>query len=267
MYNGFENTEMRFVERLLRPGMTVLDAGAHHGLYALLLSKCVGKKGKVLAFEPSAREYKHLKKHLDINFCSNVRLESCALGEKRGEADLFLVDGEQDWCNSLRPPAMPDATHCVRVPVCRLDDLLQERGIANVDFIKLDVEGAELSVLQGAARLLESARRPAILAEVQDIRTRPWGYAAKEIVQFLGERNYCWFSLGPDSSLCSISSQLEFYDENLIALPVERMEEFEYLLTRWNAPISRNKAYKCWNSFLENQIQAEKDASENADAR
>jgi len=57
--------------------------------------------------------------------------------------------------------------------------------VSNVDFPKLDVEGGELSVLHGAKRLLEGESRPAILAEVQDARTAAWGYAAREILQFL----------------------------------------------------------------------------------
>src|SRR4029077_19364380 len=60
MYNGFEETELRFVQRLLRPGMTVLDIGAHHGLYTLLTAKHVGGRGKVIAFEPSPRECRRL---------------------------------------------------------------------------------------------------------------------------------------------------------------------------------------------------------------
>jgi Methyltransferase FkbM domain len=70
--------------------------------------------------------------------------------------------------------------------------------ISRVDFIKLDVEGAELSFLRGAGRVLSGIHRPVISAEVQDIRTRPWGYAAREIIEFLVQARYCWFALGAD---------------------------------------------------------------------
>src|SRR5229473_4122855 len=155
IYNEFERMERRFVERLLRPGMTVMDAGAHHGLYTLLASKRVGRKGRVIAIEPSLRECERLEKHLHINRCSNTELLPCALGEDPGEADLYLVDGIQDWYNSLRPPAVDGPIRTVRVSVRRLDDVLGESGVSKVDFIKLDVEGAELSVLHGATKLLQ----------------------------------------------------------------------------------------------------------------
>jgi FkbM family methyltransferase len=226
IYNEFERMEVRFVERLLRQGMTVVDAGAHHGLYALLASKRVGRDGRVIAIEPSPRERARLKKHLRLNRCSNAKLVACALGEGVEETDLYLVEGEQDWCNSLRPPAVDAPIRTVRVSVRRLDDVLAGLGVSKVDFLKLDVEGAELSVLLGAMKLLEGESRPAILAEVQDTRTAAWGYAAREILRFLIGMDYRWFAIAAKGALLPISCDQESYDANLVALPVERTEEF-----------------------------------------
>ncbi len=230
IYNEFERMETEFVKRLLRRDMTVVDAGAHHGLYTLLASKRVGWGGRVIAIEPSPRECERLEKHLRLNRCSNTELVPCALGEDPGEADLYLVDGFQDWCNSLRPPAVDEPIRTVRVPVRRLDDVLAESGVNKVDFLKLDVEGAELSVLYGAMKLLQREPRPAILAEVQDIRTQPWGYAAREIIQFLIRMDYRWFAIAAKGALLPISCDQETYDANLVSLPVERTEEFLGLL-------------------------------------
>jgi FkbM family methyltransferase len=230
MYNEFERMETEFVKGLLRRDMTVVDAGAHHGLYTLLASQRVGRKGRVIAIEPSPRERERLGKHLRVNRCSNTELVPCALGEDPAEMDLYLVDGFQDWCNSLRPPEVDEPIRTVRVSVRRLDDVLAELGVSKVDFIKLDVEGAELSVLHGAMKLLQSESRPAILAEVQDIRTLPWGYAAREIIQFLIRMDYRWFAIAAKGALLPISCDQESYDANLVALPVERTEAFLALL-------------------------------------
>ncbi len=230
LFNQFEKMETGFVQRLLRPGMTALDIGAHHGLYTLLLAKRVGRKGRVLAFEPSPRERQRLKKHLGWNRCSNVELVPCALGEEQGEMDLFQILGSQDWCNSLRPPAVDQPTETVRVSVRRLDQVLAERQISRVDFLKLDVEGAELSVLRGAESLLLRPWRPAILAEVQDQRTLAWGYAAREILQLLVRWDYRWFAIAAKGALLPISCRQETYDANLVALPAERTKEFLHLL-------------------------------------
>ena len=229
IHDGFEDAEIAFVERLLRLGMTVVDAGAHHGLYTLLASKCVGRDGRVIAFEPSPRERKRLRRHLWVNRCKNVDVQSCALGEERREADFFLVEGREDWCNSLREPQIDGTTVTVRVEVERADDVLEKLGVRQVDFIKLDVEGAELSSLRGACRTLASSR-PVILAEVQDLRTRPWGYAAREIIDFLERADYGWFALTANSNLRPISTQLETYNANLVALPEERADGIRKML-------------------------------------
>jgi hypothetical protein len=96
----FETSELAFVERFLRPGMTVLDLGAHHGLYTLLASKRVGKQGRVISFEPSPRERRALRLHVAINRCWNVEIQGAALGDENTERNLFVVQGSQTGCNS-----------------------------------------------------------------------------------------------------------------------------------------------------------------------
>jgi FkbM family methyltransferase len=175
IYGEFERMEMEIVSRLLRRDMTVVDAGAHHGLYTLLASKSVGWDGRVIAIEPSPRECERLERHLSMNRCSNTALVPRALGEYPGKVDLYLVDGIQDWCNSLRPPAVDEPISALRVSVRRLDDVLAELGVTRVDFVKLDVEGRNSTVLYGAMKMPHKEPRPAILVEVRGIRTQPWG--------------------------------------------------------------------------------------------
>ena len=184
----------------------------------------------MIAFEASPRECRRLGKHIRLNDCANVRVEPCAAGSESGFADFYVVDGACDWGNSLRVPAVTEPTYKVRVEVRTVDDVLQTLGISRVDFIKLDVEGAELSVLHGASRLLSGAARPAILAEVQDLRTKPWGYRSRDIV--IASLGYRWYELAHDGSLHRISSELDSYDANLVAFPCERAREFSGLAER-----------------------------------
>lgn len=230
LFGEFETMERRFVKRLLRRDMTVVDVGAHHGLYTLLASKCVGWDGRVVAIEPSPRERLRLEKHLRLNRSSNVELIPCAAGEDPGEAELYVVERFNDVCNSLRFPDTPESVKTQQVQVRRLDDILSELDISKVDFMKLDAEGAELSVLYGATKLLNRSPRPAMLVEVQDVRTKPWGYAAREILQFLMRMDYQWFAIAAKGALLPIPCNLETYDANLVALPIERTEEFLSLL-------------------------------------
>jgi FkbM family methyltransferase len=221
IYGGFELPERAFLRRFLLPGMTVLDIGAHHGLYTLLASKLVGPGGKVVAFEPSPRERRALRLNVGLNRCKNVVIQDVALGDKTGKCNLYVVDHYETGCNSLRPPAFSGSTSLVSVSVMSLDQWLSECHLESVDIIKLDVEGGELSVLHGAQALLERRPRPVILAEVQDIRTEPWGYRAGEIIDYLSDKGYKWFSLSADDSLEPLDIFAQKFDGNFVACPAE----------------------------------------------
>jgi hypothetical protein len=135
------------------------------------------------------------------------------------------VDGTEDYCNSLRPPIVEAKTHKIRVDVTSLDEFRSCAGIKTIDFVKIDVEGAELEVLKGARSVLTATPRPVMLVEVYDIRTGPWGYRAREIVSFLNQLGYRWFSLLADGTLQPVEPTLEVYDMNLVAIPKERPQE------------------------------------------
>jgi FkbM family methyltransferase len=219
----FEEAGRAFVAQFLKPGMTVLDIGAHKGLYSMISAFKVGSSGRVFAFEPSPRERRRLTQHLRLNGCRNVRVFDFALGDSEGGADLFVVRGTETGCNSLRRPDVAQPVEPVHVTVKVLDEVLREQGVSTVDFIKLDVEGAELSVLKGAAHLLRSAHRPVILCEVQDQRTKPWGYAAKNIIEYVCSFGYSWVELDETGATRPLALGVEHYDGNFVAIPKESL--------------------------------------------
>lgn len=231
IHASFEERETLFMQQVLRPGMTVVDAGAHHGFYTLLASRLVGRTGRVIAFEPSPRERKRWRAHARINLRRNAEIHACALGDDTHEQTLYVVQGREDWCNSLREPQVDAQFIPVRVQVRRLDEVLEDRRVSKLHFLKLDVEGAELSALRGAHGTLLSSR-PVILAEVQDLRTRAWGYRAQDILDFLSGRNYSWFAITSCGALRLASTRRSFYAANLVALPAERVQEFRALIAQ-----------------------------------
>ena len=224
-YNGFEPAEGAFLEKFLQPGMTVLDIGAHQGLYTLLAAKKVGPDGRVYSFEPSPREQKALLFNVRLNRCRNVRVQALALGNADGSASLYVVNGPNTGCNSLRPPNLPDRTCGVAVRIQALDNWLAEQNVNRVDFIKLDVEGGELDVLKGAERTLQTRPRPVILCEIENVRTAPWGYKAEEIVRHLSGLGYSWFRATCAGSLQSLPKTGYVFEGNYIAVPEERFQE------------------------------------------
>jgi FkbM family methyltransferase len=217
---GYETAESTLAARFLRPGMTVLDIGAHRGFHTLLFSKKVGGQGHVLSFEPSPADRKRLELHLKINFRRNVKVIGCALGEEAGSADLYAVPANS-VLNSLRPPDTAFETSRTPVAVRRLDDVLSEMRIGLIDFIKLDVEGGELGVLKGAQDLLSRLPRPVVLCEVLEQRTRPWGYPGRLIIEYLSQKEFVWFELNDKGNLLAIPQEQSEFNGNFVAVPKE----------------------------------------------
>lgn len=219
-----ETAERRFVSSFLRPGMTALDVGAHHGLYTTLISKLVGPSGTVIAFEPSPRERIGLNRHLRLNSCRNVIVAPLAVGSFRGTAEFFMVEDVRSGASSLRQPMLDGrfvGSVKISVPVTALDEYLDEHGIDYVDFIKMDIEGAELDALTGAERLLTGKGKPTLMIEMSDIVTAAWGYPCTKKYDLLRAWGYDWFVIAEDGSL-SLSPRRDHYEgfENLVAMPI-----------------------------------------------
>jgi hypothetical protein len=148
-----------------------------------------------------------------------------ALGANAGDAAMFVVQGNETGCYIVRPEEVSLHTKKITVPVTSLDRYLEQRGTARVDFVKMDVEGGELDVLRGAAVMLQRPPRPVILCEVQEERTRAWGYAAGEIITQLVERQYGWFRIMPEGFLRPLVSKRNIFNGNFVAVPEERLNE------------------------------------------
>ena len=220
-----DGSDVKFLERFLREATTVVDIGAHLGFYTLLMSSRVGTQGHVLAFEPSPREFRHLRTHIRINRRANVRLENAALADRSGSMELFLTGPPGTTGNSLRRPQV-NCVQSVTVPVVTLDEYLSKTDIQEVDLIKLDAEGAELKILSGAGGLLSRSRRPLILCEVNDpvIAAYGWEHRGEDVIEFLETKGFRWYGLNADG--CPIVLvKSSSYSTDLIAVPEERVKE------------------------------------------
>lgn len=218
----FERHERAFVSRFIRPGMVVVDVGANAGLYTVIAAKRAAASGRVVAFEPSPRELEQLRTHLRLNRCANVTIEEVALGEAAGQGELLVIEGHETGCNSFHL-ADGDAVHArpVAVPIRTLDSYYERGDLPQVDFIKMDIEGAELSALRGAAAVFRDLR-PVLLCEIVEERTAPWGYRGQAIVDLVAGWDYTWFGVGRGGSLEPVPSRQTTFSGNFAAFPRER---------------------------------------------
>lgn len=169
-----------------KPNETVIDVGAHIGLYTLIAARVIGQNGKVISIEPDEANLAVLRKNVAINNLNNTIVLPVALGN---------VSGWKKFCAGVMPsgssfyPARRRALYKVRavrkIKSVTLDELLENLGIKNVEWIKIDVEGAELDVLQGGESFLQNSKNLKIIIEVSSSKTLEYlqkkGFQVKQL--------------------------------------------------------------------------------------
>jgi FkbM family methyltransferase len=157
------NTEA--IISLVKPGMTVLDVGAHCGYFSVLMGDLVGPQGRVFAFEPNPPIAELLRRTVAINgHDRRTSVHEVALGEMQGTASLAVPEHEPKNAHIV-PGTMIDGT--VQVPLVRADQI---SGTLKADFIKIDAEGAEQMIWRGLAGILAQRRPLTILLEFTSAR-------------------------------------------------------------------------------------------------
>lgn len=189
IYMGaFEPHETSIVRGWLRPGMTFLDVGANVGYFSLLAASLVGKTGRVYAVEPSPYAHRRLEDTVRANGLSQLRVCPIGLSAGAGVLNLYLPP-EADGFHS--PTMSGDfGGPVVEVPVRRLDDSLDEWGVETVDLMKLDVEGHEPRVLEGASRVLSKGRIRAVVCEFNDYWLRQQGSSPEALYAMFEEAGF-----------------------------------------------------------------------------
>lgn len=151
-----EYTKQRLFARMLCAGDIVFDIGANVGFYTLLAAARVRPEGTVVAFEPLGQNTRFVHRHIRINHVDRVRVIEAAVGSANGTARF------QPHASSAMGRVSSDGS--LVIEQVSLDQLGDARTIPDPSLMKIDVEGAELSVLEGASRMLKRARPSIFLA-------------------------------------------------------------------------------------------------------
>jgi len=151
----YEYEKQQWISREIRPNTVFWDIGANVGFYSLLASKLVGS-GKVFAFEPVPRNLSYLRKHLSLNCVTNVEVLPIAVSDRNGTSSFELE--ETGYMGHLSSEGK------ITVPTATLDSLVEEGKVLPPDYVKMDIEGAELLALCGAARTFQRSRPILFLA-------------------------------------------------------------------------------------------------------
>lgn len=184
-WEAIEVATYRAFAEAIAPGDVVVDVGAHIGTYAMLAARRTGAAGRVIAYEPCEETRRYLRQHLEWNHLApRVTVREVCCGAEPGTATFFFRGGAEGM-NSLVPT---EGFESAPMPVVRLDDDVNALGVTP-RLIKIDVEGAEFDVLQGAQETLRTAK-PVLFVSLHPAPLAEKGLSEAAIVSWLVARGY-----------------------------------------------------------------------------
>jgi FkbM family methyltransferase len=212
-----EEETVKLCARLIKSGMTVFDIGAHVGYFTRLFSDLVGAAGKVYAFEPNPHTFALLRTNTAT--LANVVPINKAISSSNGTAQLFLNDLEA--ADSLFPQS--ETISAVTVELTTLDEFWHQAGKPAVEFIKMDVEGAEPDVLRGAGQFLAAQKRIGMVTEFRPESLRVAGVHSTEFLRLLSDLQFHYGAIGAQGNVLTEVPRIE--GKKYVNLYCEKLDE------------------------------------------
>jgi FkbM family methyltransferase len=197
----YEAVLTKIAGALVSEGDVCIDVGTNFGWYTSLMAMRIGPTGAIHAFEPMPQSFDELKQNYELmGSPPNVVLNNLALGDQCGTVQIHMFAGLTSGHASLAAKASIDST-TFDCKLITLDSYLIENAIDRVDFVKVDIEGAELMFLKGAERLFKQDVPPIFMMEMAVGQTVNFDYHPNELIEFIGERgDYEFFEVDEQMS-------------------------------------------------------------------
>ena len=191
-FGSYEKDEIDMVRRIIKNNFNILDIGANIGWYTIHLAK-MAPEGNVYSFEPIPKTFRSLEKVIILNNLKNVKLMNFGLSEKEDIIEFFF-DSKLSVAASMRNLYDKQDIEKIKCKVEKLDIVIERLKIkGNIDFIKCDVEGAELFVIKGAINTLKK-NKPIIFIEMLRKWSSKFDYHPNDIISLLKGIGYnCYY--------------------------------------------------------------------------
>ena len=222
-YGYYSRDIVLLLNRILLPGMVVMDVGANIGEITMAAAQRVGSNGHVYSFEPMRTAYDCLTEHLKVNELRQVTPIAKGLSNKTGVATIFRAestykDGSRhDGLGTLFPTSSRSET-AGNIKLTTMDEFCAETAVTRIDLVKIDVEGAELAVIRGGLKSIDRFK-PYLIVELQTETAEDAGYKPADIIALLKTVGYRFFIIGRKARLRPMNQAILSTFQNVLCVP------------------------------------------------
>lgn len=214
LFGVFEAPESAYFRCVVRDSDICFDVGANVGYFSMLLAR-LAPRGAIHVFEPIPLNAALIAANRELNGFAHVFISACAVGDKAHNLD-FTVSTDSAY-SSLHDVGRSRAVATIPVQMITLDDYIKQHAIPRVDVLKIDVEGAEVLVIQGAAQLLSDLERAprVVLMELYQENMVPFGTSVEQALRTMTSFGYRAHTLSEDGrhlQLCADATSVEDYN-------------------------------------------------------
>jgi FkbM family methyltransferase len=219
LFKSYEPEETELFSSFIKPEDVCLDIGGNIGYFSMIMA-ARATRGHVHVFEPIVINAAMINANKELNGFKNVTINNTAVGDQKGMVTFSVSDDSA--FSSIKATGRFGEAENVSVPILRIDDYLAENKIDHIDIIKVDVEGAENMVIDGAKGLLSSnIKKPRlVLLELFDENLKPFGSSVAAIVEKMRGWGYAAHVTNPNGTLRPFSSEMSNIYPNLIFTPI-----------------------------------------------
>ena len=190
-YRGiYEEMQVKTCYDFLEEGMTFIDIGANYGLYSLIAAEKIGEHGGVIAFEPQSKLVPIIEKNASENNLTNITVVHSAVGDGKKTLTLFHPATNNDGQATLALGNNEKAFDKEEVPVDRLANLLKYQNVEHIQGMKMDVEGAEFTILLNAEPFFRNAEPHFLFIECIEGHLKRFGHSCQDVFTFLQDHGY-----------------------------------------------------------------------------
>lgn len=215
VFGDYELPTIRFLRSVLRPGAVCLDIGAQMGYLTLAMATAANKTTIVHSFEPESTNAARFRENVQLNDLTNVTLHQTAVSTVDGALKLYLSNDRNAGTHSTVFIESNVSTEYVEIPAIRLETFASSHSLPSIDIIKIDVEGAEIDVINGAIGVLQQ-HKPIVITELSDHLQQARGQTCTEFKELMQTYGYKPYSINDNGTLRSCPMQAPHVNDNIV---------------------------------------------------